>query len=350
MKKALVIGVDKYINPDWNLQGCVADASAMYNLLIKNFEFDRDDVRMIVDRRATTENIRSRLDWLVRDTHAGDSLVFFFAGHGSRLRDRDGDELDDRMDECLVPHDHDWNDALIDDELNEYFSGIHDEAQLTVIFDCCNSGSGTRKIIPPPMSVNLTGSSTDSTVYYYPPTNALSYIPPIEFANRYLPPPPDIEVRSEGRSLNTRRLGEVSIKDNHVLLSACQNDQQAQETVLDGRRRGIFTYTLEHVVKEFGTTLSYQELHDRVVQRIQKRGYVQVPQLECPVKYLKQFMISGGGEQSQLESAIEYIKRYVHNSSTMKSAIKVILDDLDHTNGSDHLDVKLNDLREHLLT
>lgn len=137
MKKALVVGVDVYRNPSWNLYGCVADAVSISSLLENTYQFKRKNIRVVTNERATKQGILSRLTWLLSEVTAGDTVVFYYAGHGSRIRDRDGDELRDHLDECLVPHDHDWDNALTDDILSEYLQKVPQGCECIVIFDCC---------------------------------------------------------------------------------------------------------------------------------------------------------------------------------------------------------------------
>ncbi len=44
--------------------------------------------------------------WLVKGAKPGDSLFFSFSGHGNQMRDIDGDETDDGMDETILPVDY----------------------------------------------------------------------------------------------------------------------------------------------------------------------------------------------------------------------------------------------------
>ena len=92
---------------------------------MKYYGFTTKDIRVLVDARATKSAIMDRLNWLVKDAKAGDKLLFHFSGHGSQIRDRDGDELKDQLDEIVCPHDMDWDGTyIVDDDLNAVFSKI----------------------------------------------------------------------------------------------------------------------------------------------------------------------------------------------------------------------------------
>ena len=123
--RALLVGINRYRLPGSDLQGCVNDVTNVRDVLLKYFGFKVKDIRVLADDRATRAGILKRLEWLVKKATAGDRLLFHFSGHGSQIRDRNGDELKDRMDEILCPHDMDWDGSYImDDDLEALFSGL----------------------------------------------------------------------------------------------------------------------------------------------------------------------------------------------------------------------------------
>lgn len=272
-KKALIVGIDKYKNPAWNLEGCTMDAAVMSGMLRDHLGFPGDNVRVVLDDRATQANILSRLDWLIRDAKPGDVLVFFYAGHGSQVRDRDGDELEDAMDEILCPHDLDWDDPLTDDILHSYFKRVPQGANLSVVFDCCHSGTGTRSLWAPVSPEGAIGE-----VAYQ--------------KTRYIKPPLDIEHRSRGITLKARQIGETVIKENHILLAACTSAQEAQEKRFDGQARGAFSYYFAEALKRADWKLTYREAHQDTLIRLRDHGFVQIPQLEGPEELLNRQLFS----------------------------------------------------------
>src|SRR5208337_4890722 len=85
---------------------------------------------------------------LLGGAQAGDNLVFHYSGHGSQVRDAEGDELDDGKDEVICPADFNWTDGFIkDDDLAALIGGLKKGVRLEVILDSCHSGTGTREII-----------------------------------------------------------------------------------------------------------------------------------------------------------------------------------------------------------
>ena len=63
--RALLVGINAY--PGQPLRGCVNDVSDMAKFLVEKCQFASDDIRLLVDARATTEGIYDRLGWLLTD-------------------------------------------------------------------------------------------------------------------------------------------------------------------------------------------------------------------------------------------------------------------------------------------
>jgi len=303
-KKALLIGINAYDQSA--LRGCVNDASAMYDLLTQQFGFPPDDVRVVVDDRATAQAIKDRLDWLVTGLAPGDVAVLHFSGHGSQVRDRGPqDELADHKDEILCPVDLDWQENVVtDDDLASFLGKVPPGAFCYVVLDCCHSGTGTRDLRPPgedrPLSLN-----PGHEVYR---------------KERFLPPPFDIEARSLGRSLPVKKFGRGRAKKrsaaserkslwswllglfrkkpapapapepknppaepemNHVLISGCRSDQTSADAYIGGRYTGALTHHLTKAVRE-NPGKSAAEVHSIARQAILSEGFSQESQLEGP--------------------------------------------------------------------
>ena len=176
-RKALLVGINDYKGVS-DLNGCVNDVLDMHFSLRNLFNFQSREIRVLTDSRATKDNIIHRLEWLVKDAKSDDFLVFHFSGHGSQIRDRNGDEIEDHLDELICPYDMNWDGTFItDDELNNIFKGLSEGVSLEVFLDCCHSGTGLKEmgLAPPP---ELAAEH---------PT-----------LNRYLPPPADIFLRFSG--------------------------------------------------------------------------------------------------------------------------------------------------------
>jgi hypothetical protein len=248
IKKALLVGINKY-KPELNadLQGCVNDVETIHGILTNKYGFMPENIRTIVDERATRQGILDRLKWLLDGAKAGDELVFHYSGHGSQVRDRDGDELDDQLDEILCPHDLDWDNPLTDDILAALFKQLPKGVYLTMICDACHSGSMSRNINPMKQVRNIV-------------------------------PPFDIRSRSLGVILPKNKMGQKQTEgpQNHVLLSGCKDNQTSADAYIDGKRQGAFTWSLATAIRE-NPDLTWMELHKKSVELL--NGYSQIPQI-----------------------------------------------------------------------
>ena len=269
-QRALLVGVNRYRLPGCDLRGCVNDVTNMRDVLLKHFGFLVEDVRLVVDERATRKAILERLEWLVGGAGAGDRLLFHFSGHGSQIRDRDGDELRDRMDEVLCPHDMDWDgNHILDDDLRGFFSRVPQGAVLEVVLDCCHSGTGTREL------------------------QGLALLPgELAMQPRFLPPPADIQARVD-EDLSVRRLLRGTNPMGHVLLAGCRDNQTSADAFISGAFNGAFTYYLCKHLRETGGELPRGELLRRVRASLRFNGFSQVPQLEGPRSSRTKPMLEG---------------------------------------------------------
>ncbi|MFH0844356.1 MAG: caspase family protein [Pseudomonadota bacterium] len=268
--RAFLVGINKYRIPGSDLQGCVNDVTNVRDILLKYFGFGVKDIRMVIDERATRDGIMRRLEWLLREAKAGDRLLFHFSGHGSQIRDRDGDELKDHLDEVICPHDMDWEGAFItDDDLGQLFSAIPKDVNLEVLLDCCHSGTGTRE------ARGIEGLPLENS-----------------FRPRFLAPPVDILARVEddlpvrhlfNRPNKPNRPGKRNSPGmNHVLFTGCRANQSSADAYIKGSYNGAFTYYLCKHLRDTQGALIRSDLLKQVRASLRHNGFSQVPQLECP--------------------------------------------------------------------
>jgi metacaspase-1 len=265
--RALLAGVNKYRMEGCDLQGCVNDVTNVRDVLLKHFGFAVGDIRVIVDERATKKAIVDRLGWLVKGARKGDRLLFHFSGHGSQIRDRDGDELKDHLDEILCPHDMDWDGTFVtDDTLSEIFGDLPKGINLEVLLDCCHSGTGTRQVF------------------------AAEGLPrELSFKPRFIEPPVDILCRLEDdlpvrrivRPSNPLRGVATEMAEGHVLFSGCRANQTSADAMIGGHYNGAFTYYFCKHLRDTKGQAVRSDLLKRVRASLKFNGFDQVPQLEC---------------------------------------------------------------------
>jgi TPR repeat protein len=145
----VAIGIDHYEN--WPVLGtAVSDATGFAQLLTTKFGFEYA-VPPLTEKSATRDAIDSLIDDDLRSRlKPEDSLVIFFAGHGTTRNDKVGDET--RSVGFIVPwearapgqNEH-WSDYVNVEELLRTISTLP-PAHILVILDSCHSGMalGTR--------------------------------------------------------------------------------------------------------------------------------------------------------------------------------------------------------------
>lgn len=136
-RRALCVGINAYAERP--LAGCLADVDSWRRVLGQaGFA-----VSLLLDAEATRANIVAELENLIATSRKGDVIVFQYAGHGTRLPDRNADEMD-ALDEALVPYDYGTGAFLLDDDLGQLYARLPDGVNLTCFMDCCHSGDNAR--------------------------------------------------------------------------------------------------------------------------------------------------------------------------------------------------------------
>jgi len=264
-KRAVLVGVNRYLIPGADLRGCVNDVRNMQKALVELYGFRPRDLVILLDDKATKRNIQAAVRGMIKASVAGDVALFHFSGHGSNVPDKDGDEADHR-DEILCPYDLDWRAPLTDDWLRTSFDRLRRGVSLTCVFDCCHSGTATRQVAPPDAPVIA----------------------------RYLPSPWDLVAVESGRRLRgkvsgtlhkasaaARRRKDVVVADMpEVLISGCRATQTSADAWIGNSFNGALTYNLVTTLREAKGNISYRDLHAKVLQRLKRGKFDQVPQLE----------------------------------------------------------------------
>jgi len=89
---ALVIGINKYQNVS-PLGYAVNDAKAVAELLVGRFKFPKENVTLLLDEKATADEIRRTFMGYTDNGKTGpdDRLLVFFAGHGHTITGKRGE-------------------------------------------------------------------------------------------------------------------------------------------------------------------------------------------------------------------------------------------------------------------
>ena len=290
-KKALLVGINNFTRPSWRLRGCINDTIMFEGLLKSHFGFQDDDITILRDGDANANGIREGLAWLLSDYEGGgsDVRVFHFSSHGTQAEDQGTDEWE-RLDEVIVPYDHDWDNPFRDDHLRAIFDGVPEDVNFTFIADCCHSGD-IQKALPeiefyarmllPPVDVaerikNLQ-VERDAAQDAYIATNMaqmLQGVPPDQWAEKMQ------EYMALLEDQFRREHYAVVPYEKHFTLSACESKQTAADARIEGEWRGAFSWALGKAITEANGDLTYDELISQAAANI--TDYDQRPQLACP--------------------------------------------------------------------
>ncbi|WP_319824617.1 caspase family protein [Thalassovita sp.] len=162
---ALVIGVSDYLVLDADLRGPANDTGLVTQMLVDRgvapghirllaSDGSRHADGVAIHAVPTRAAIMDGLAHLVQVAQAGDTVFFYYSGHGSQAPDQNGDEAGG-YDEILLPADASgWKgaigaveNAIVDDELAVSFQAILDSgAQMVAVLDACHSATGFRAI------------------------------------------------------------------------------------------------------------------------------------------------------------------------------------------------------------
>ena len=145
MKVALLIGINYTSIPESTLQGCINDIKNMSNVLISQYGYDASNITMLRDDDTTKMPTRaamlSALNNIViaSKSKSCTEAWIHYSGHGSQVRDINGDEITGGLDDVIVPVDYKTAGFIVDDLIFQYISQI--QCPTMIIMDSCHSGT-----------------------------------------------------------------------------------------------------------------------------------------------------------------------------------------------------------------
>jgi hypothetical protein len=148
-KLALLIGINGYANEIPKLFGCVSDVEMQYELLRHRYGFNPSDILLLTDEtqnKPTRANILAAFEeHLIKQAKPGDTVIFHYSGHGSRMTDPDPYAPDRTQNGTIIPIDASYNNRndIMGKTLFLLTSQIKTD-NFTMILDSCHSGGGTR--------------------------------------------------------------------------------------------------------------------------------------------------------------------------------------------------------------
>jgi metacaspase-1 len=308
-RRALLIGINAYANPANRLEGCINDTFLMSSVLQES-GFLPEEIRVVLDERATTAGILERLHWLLDDVRGGDERVLFFSGHGAQIPAYGARQEVDHLDECLVPYDFDWSieRAITDKQFVQFYSQLPYDARFVAIFDCCHSGGLSRdgglraRGLNPPDDVRHRALRWNASFGMWeereiqPPNRSLARS---EEGKRYLGTQGVSYRLGRGVSLRTlpnqkydrerKALGHLGAY-LPIIFEACQEQELSYEYRDGANSYGAFTFCLAKVLREVrakGNNPNFSSLTRLAAARLRALGYQQTPALLGPHAILR---------------------------------------------------------------
>ncbi|MCA1960309.1 MAG: caspase family protein [Desulfomonile sp.] len=304
--RALLVGVEEYSNPEYNLKGVKEDVRLLKEMLIRKNIFVDGEIRTLVNKEATRKAIISTFkDWLINSTKAGDLALFYFSGHGIQVWDENGDEVQDGKDEAILPWDakvtgdrekrtfrgrtsvafaqKTTENVILDDELGDLLKELKGR---TVVFlsDSCHSGSVYKRINPHLVQYKtLEGPHSYKSVFETREATPTVAERPIE---------------------KTNIGGDLLVPGvNMAALTASEDSQPAEIAPFDRNPTGfhsVFTWYLLNGLEgkadlDGDGNITLNELVKFLEEEIKRGGYAQVPQHEFQPKGLETLVLASVG-------------------------------------------------------
>lgn len=219
MRRALLVGINYTGTPN-RLFGCINDINNIGSYLYTSRKYNSFIV--MTDNtsiKPTRSNILDGFRALLKGAVAGDELWFHYSGHGSLVRDTNGDE-ESRMDSCICPLDFMHSGFISDDIIRNNLAALVPKGvRLYMVLDACHSGT----------CCDLRYKYDDSS--YLTNTKA-------RFAEKYVPSDWSLKQTSYEFKRYNKTNGEV------FCISGCQDNQTSADAFMDGKAAGALTYIL----------------------------------------------------------------------------------------------------------
>ncbi len=256
----VLVAINDYPPTVNSLKGCVNDRDQFRDFLERNYSgvFDLK-LKALSNAEATRQNIIDAFSHFDQ-AQAGDTCLFFFAGHGSQVKVPKAFahlESDGKL-ETIVCHDSrngNGNRDLIDKELSYLiWKAVNGKSiHFVAIMDCCHSGSNTR--LGPD---SFTPRNHARQEVYLKPEDFLGFETYEPGADGSLTPP----------------------RASHVLLSAALSNQEAKEISANGQSRGVFTFSVLEALQMAGEPPTYADVVSWAAMRVRGLVMQQTPLLE----------------------------------------------------------------------
>jgi hypothetical protein len=266
-RTAFLVGIN-YINTNSELNGCYNDVVNVAQYLRSTLGYSPGAISILTDGNRgaagsasalppTRQNIIAGLNALVVGMIAGDEAVFHYSGHGSLVRDTNGDEVTG-FDSCLCPVDYATpasagGGMITDDEIRTLLiNKVPRGARLYVILDCCHNGTGC----------DIRYKYEDFSILLSPPSARIPFWRTMQRA--YL----------QGKYTETA--GDV------YMISGCRDEQTSADAYINNAFAGALTYAVFSILRANQAIIrsySWSALLRDVRHFMRVNRYTQIPQL-----------------------------------------------------------------------
>lgn len=225
---------NKYKGEYRRLRNAENDASFYYDLAIRN---DFSAVKLIGEE-ATSNNLLDKLKEFSIRLQAGELCFISYSGHGTRVKDLNGDESDG-FDEVLVLFDR----LFIDDEFQLCWSKFESGVRIFFVNDSCYNGSVSR--------------------FFEMNKKATAAIWPDHILRGVDSREADIDFENNISYYKSIKLGKDEVKCSIIHIGACQDNQLADDGS-STEQNGKFTSTVKEMIVTDGFQGSYKEFFSKI--------------------------------------------------------------------------------------
>jgi uncharacterized protein YjlB len=239
-KRALLVGINRYNDRKWiSLEGAENDVQLQKELLIHRFGFTQDNIKLLLGKDATHDNILTTFKTFLIDwAQPGDVVVFHFSGHGSSVADPENALGTGRVStivpvDSILPNGYPNSGGEVNDITGHtlwlLMRSLKTE-NITFVLDSCHAGGARKGVL---------------TVRARPGDGEI------------LQPGVRLLASQTERDFQKQMMAELGIRDavelgvlrkagvpQGIMLSAAQADQSAIDAPFGDTSAGIFTYVL----------------------------------------------------------------------------------------------------------
>ena len=256
---ALLVGINAY--PSAPLRGCLPDVADMHSYLLRERDWPTAHMKLLTDRDATRKGIMDGIALMAREKP--DLALFAYSGHGTRVRDVDGDEAQfhsgTTYDQAIVPVDYDRTGFLTDDVLYDAFSEMPAETKIIYHLDSCFSARSERALI-----------ARTKEFYHRRIRKQSDRTLPIRY----------VSSRLLQATRQQKTTGGGSTPRPVLLLSGCRSTETSADAWISGSGyRGAFTYYLLRSARALGPQASYHAVIEDARRLIEINRFTQRPQI-----------------------------------------------------------------------